>query len=80
MSDPEEVMKRCRAGTTNHEAANALHADCYGTIGSLEAQVKKLEKDRDFWAETAQGYKDHYNAVIRTISVLTATTSPTSRS
>ncbi len=45
MSDPEEVMKRCRAGTTNHEAANALHADCYGTIGSLEAQMKELEED-----------------------------------
>lgn len=32
---PEQVMKACQIGTSNHHAANDLHAECYGTIGKL---------------------------------------------
>jgi hypothetical protein len=32
----------------------------------LRARVKELGDDRDFWAETAGGYKDDYSKVIRT--------------
>ena len=44
MSDYEELMKRCRAGTTNHDDANGLHADCYGAIGRLLWSLRKIKK------------------------------------
>lgn len=39
---PEQVMKRCQIGTNNYEAANQLHAECYGTIGKLVIQRDEL--------------------------------------
>ncbi len=44
MDDVEELMKRCRAGTTSYDAANGLHADCYGALGK---QAKEIERLRD---------------------------------
>jgi hypothetical protein len=44
MSDIESLMKRCRAGTTNYEAANDLHASCYGALGKQEGEIERLKK------------------------------------
>jgi len=41
MNEAEQIMKRCQAGTRNHEEANNLHAACYGIIGKLLAQQEK---------------------------------------
>lgn len=41
--DAEKVMKRCQIGTTNYEDSNNLHAECYGTIGRLLAEVERLQ-------------------------------------
>lgn len=38
MTEAEQIMKRCQAGTRNYEEANNLHAACYGIIGKLLAQ------------------------------------------
>ena len=35
IADAEKVMRACQRGTRNYEEANNLHAQCYGTIGSL---------------------------------------------
>ena len=40
MTEAEQIMKRCQAGTRNYEEANNLHAACYGIIGKLLAQRK----------------------------------------
>jgi hypothetical protein len=42
MTEAEQIMKRCQAGTRNYEEANNLHAACYGIIGKLLAQRKPL--------------------------------------
>ena len=41
MTEAEQIMKRCQAGTRNYEEANNLHAACYGMIGKLLAQQEK---------------------------------------
>ena len=38
MTEAEQIMKRCQAGTRNYEEANNLHAACYGIIGKLLSQ------------------------------------------
>ena len=38
MTEAEQIMKRCQAGTRNYEEANNLHAACYGIIGKLLKQ------------------------------------------
>ena len=44
MSDYEALMKRCRAGTTNHDDANGLHADCYGAIGRQSEELDNCQE------------------------------------
>jgi hypothetical protein len=41
MTEAEQIMKRCQAGTRNYEEANNLHAACYGIIGKLLAQPEQ---------------------------------------
>jgi hypothetical protein len=41
MTEAEQIMKRCQAGTRNYEEANNLHAACYGIIGKLLAQLEQ---------------------------------------
>jgi hypothetical protein len=41
MTEAEQIMKRCQAGTRNYEEANNLHAACYAMIGKLLEQQKK---------------------------------------
>lgn len=41
MTEAEQIMKRCQAGTRNYEEANNLHAACYGIIGKLLAQTEQ---------------------------------------
>ena len=41
MTEAEQIMKRCKAGTRNYNEANNLHAACYGIIGKLLAQQEK---------------------------------------
>ena len=55
--DAEKVMKRCQIGTTNYEAANNLHAECYGTIGRLLAEVERL-KNRPWVGLTKEEAKE----------------------
>jgi len=43
MTEAEQIMKRCQAGTRNYEEANNLHAACYGMIGKLLLKIKELE-------------------------------------
>ena len=33
--NPEKTMKKCQIGSINLNAANDLHAECYGTIGAM---------------------------------------------
>jgi hypothetical protein len=47
MSNYDALMKRCSAGTMNYEAANGLHADCYGAIGRLLHALRKTKE----WVE-----------------------------
>jgi hypothetical protein len=35
-------------------------------IDELRKRIEELEKERDFWAKTAKGYKDDYNKLLRT--------------
>jgi hypothetical protein len=44
MIEAEQIMKRCQIGTRNYEEANNLHAECYGIIGKLLADRKRLEE------------------------------------
>lgn len=37
----EKLQKRLQRGTTSYEAANSLHADCYGTPVALLAMVEE---------------------------------------
>lgn len=39
---PDQVMKACQVGSRNLDAANNLHAQCYGTIGKLLHQQTRL--------------------------------------
>lgn len=41
MTEAEQIMKRCQAGTRTYEEANNLHAACYGIIGKLLAQPEQ---------------------------------------
>jgi hypothetical protein len=41
----EALMKRCQIGTMTYEAANNLHADCYGMLGRLLYALKEREGD-----------------------------------
>ena len=43
MTEAEQIMKRCQAGTRNYEEANNLHAACYGIIGKLLVKEKALQ-------------------------------------
>jgi len=43
MTEAEQIMKRCQAGTRNYNEANNLHAACYGMIGKLLLKIKELE-------------------------------------
>ena len=47
MSDVEALMKRCRAGTMSYEAANGLHADCYGMLGKLAIENEQLRVENE---------------------------------
>ena len=45
-----------------------MDQDANAELEGLEkaaAKIEELEKDRDFWAKTAKGYKDDYNGLIR---------------
>ena len=46
MTEAEQIMKRCQAGTRNYEEANNLHAACYGIIGKLLAHRKPLSAEQ----------------------------------
>ena len=45
MSDVNALMKRCQIGTRNYAEANDLHAECYGMLGKLQAEVERLRKE-----------------------------------
>lgn len=66
MTEAEQIMKRCQAGTRNYEEANNLHAACYGIIGKLSAQLKEaLAKEKTLQALHSENerlglYKEAY--------------------
>lgn len=50
MSDVAELMKRCQRGVGGRNALDEAHdimAECYGTLGRLEAERAALEAERD---------------------------------
>ena len=49
MTEAEQIMKRCQAGTRNYEEANNLHAACYGIIGRLLAQEPPKYSFKTHW-------------------------------
>lgn len=51
LEDAEKVMRRCQRGTINYNEANSLHAECYGTIGSL---VRELRAAQQYLRERAK--------------------------
>ena len=58
MTEAEQIMKRCQAGTRNYEEANNLHAACYGIIGKLSAQLKEAlaqEQEPKAWRRREVG-------------------------
>lgn len=42
IADAEKVMRQCQRGTRNYHEANNLHAQCYGTIGSLVNALRAM--------------------------------------
>ena len=44
LEDAEKVMRRCQRGTINYNEANTLHAECYGTIGSLVRELRAAQQ------------------------------------
>jgi broad-specificity NMP kinase len=42
-AEVEALQKRLQRGTTTYDAANNLHAECYGTIGALAAMVERAQ-------------------------------------
>lgn len=48
-------MKKCQIGTRNYQEANDLHAECYGTIGSL---ITIIETIRSHLVETSKFGED----------------------
>jgi hypothetical protein len=58
MTEAEQIMKRCQAGTRNYEEANNLHAACYGIIGKLLKQrtwVGLFDEEIEILFQTAAG-------------------------
>lgn len=49
MTEAEQIMKQCQAGTRNYEEANNLHAACYGIIGRLLAQEPPKYSFKAHW-------------------------------
>lgn len=50
MSDVAELMKRCQRGVGGRNALDEAHdimAECYGTLGRLEAERDTLRQQRD---------------------------------
>ena len=47
MTNVEALMKRCSAGTMSYEAANGLHADCYGMLGRQAKEIEDLRAEVD---------------------------------
>ena len=65
MTEAEQIMKRCQAGTRNYDEANNLHAACYGLIGKLSAQrqwVGLTDEERDE-CDWGQGERDYGKAI-----------------
>lgn len=44
LEDAEKVMRACQRGTRNYNEANNLHAQCYGTIGSLVNALRAAQQ------------------------------------
>ena len=44
IADAEKVMRQCQRGTRNYQEANDLHAQCYGTIGSLVRELRDAQQ------------------------------------
>ncbi len=44
IADAEKVMRQCQRGTRNYNEANDLHAQCYGTIGSLVRELRAAQQ------------------------------------
>src|SRR3972149_2054008 len=52
MTDYTNLQKRCQRGEPRVADANGLLAECYGALGVLMAEVKKIDADRKAcWAE-----------------------------
>lgn len=43
MTKAEQIMERCRVGTSNYNEANNLHAECYRVIGKLLKTIEDME-------------------------------------
>jgi len=56
MTEAEQIMKRCQAGTRNYEEANNLHAACYGMIGKLLAQRTWVGLSDEEISELSKGH------------------------
>ena len=52
---PEQVMKRCQIGTRSHDEANNLHAECYGTIGSMLNWIESEGERNDTCTKAVTG-------------------------
>jgi len=62
MSDVADLMKRCQRGVGGRNALNDAHdimAECYGTLGRLEAENARLRQQRDKLAEALRRGVDH---------------------
>lgn len=54
----EQIMKQCQIGTRNHDAANNLHAECYGAIGQLLHQQSRLIRHIETLISCANSARD----------------------
>ena len=66
MTEAEQIMKRCQAGTRNYEEANNLHAACYGIIGKLLARrtwVGLTDEERSELVTLHHGWNEYGQAI-----------------
>ena len=72
MSDVAELMKRCQRGVGGRNALNDAHdimAECYGTLGRLEAECDAMRQQRNKLAGLLREVNSAYTTAIHWVDM-----------